>query len=188
MLNSFFLTAALGVVSAAAAVGQFVYPFIIPPLVNQYGWRGSMIILSGLILHICIAAMVVKPQSQPHTTQPKSEISERKLTEKDEIKISEELTDKNFHNKEVETHKQEGMLKISKELLCDLRFNIFSLLTFFYMAGSSVAYSYIAGYAKTMGIEEKRADLLVSIAGGFSLGGRSFFFHYSPFSFRYANQ
>ena len=32
--NSFFLSAALGVVSAAAAVGQFVYPFIIPPLVN----------------------------------------------------------------------------------------------------------------------------------------------------------
>ena len=83
--------------------------------------------------------------------------------------------DKNSCNKEVETPKQEGMLKISKELLCDLRFNIFSLLTFLYMAGSSVAYSYIAGYAKTMGIDEQRADLLVSIAGGFSLGGRSLF-------------
>ena len=158
-------------VSAAAAVGQFVYPFIIPPLVNQYGWRGSMIILSGLILHICIAAMVVKPQSQPHTTQPKSE-----LIEKDESKISEELMDKNTDNKEVETDEQEGMLKMSKELLCDLRFNIFSMLTFLYMAGSSVAYSYIAGYAKTMGIDEQRADLLVSIARGFSLGGRSLFF------------
>ena len=161
-------------VSAAAAVGQFVYPFIIPPLVNHYGWRGSMIILSGLILHICIAAMVVKPQSQPHS-KPKSVINKRDLGEKDEIKISEDLVDKNSCNKEVETPKQEGMLKISKELLCDLRFNIFSLLTFLYMAGSSVAYSYIAGYAKTMGIDEQRADLLVSIAGGFSLGGRSLF-------------
>ena len=134
-----------------------------------------MIILSGLILHICIAAMVVKPQSQPHT-KPKSEISKR--DEKDEIKISEDLVDKNFCNKEVETHKQEGMLKISKELLCDLRFNVFSLLTFLYMAGSSVAFSYIAGYAKTIGKGEQRADLLVSIAGGFSLGGRSLIFRY----------
>ena len=64
------------------------------------------------------------------------------------------------------------MVEVTRDLFCDVRFSILFVLTGFYMTGSSVVFTYLAWYAKTMGVQDWEAELLVSIMGGFSLGGR----------------
>ena len=73
-ISYIYFTVALGFVSAASAVGQFVYPFIIPPLVAHFAWRGSMLILSRILLHVCIAAMVLRPDSQVRLKKTKKNV------------------------------------------------------------------------------------------------------------------
>ena len=144
----------MGVVIAASAVGNLVYPFIIPPLADHFGWRGSLLICSAMYLHTCVVAMFIKPQ----------------FTKSDNVNTKDTLN--YMMNKSKEVHQKQSMVKVTKDLFCDLRFNILFVLTGFYMTGSSVVFTYLAGYAKTMGVGDWEADLLVSVMGGFSLGGR----------------
>ncbi|CAH1785204.1 unnamed protein product [Owenia fusiformis] len=52
---------AYGVATAGIGIGSMVYPPIIDALNNQYGWRGTLLILSGITLNICVAGAFMKP-------------------------------------------------------------------------------------------------------------------------------
>ena len=130
-----------------------------------------MLVVSGLLLHVCIAAMVLKPNTQQPLghIQKKCEDEENvEMTDAPNEKIQEELSENRL---DIRSSQEEGMLQIPKDLFCDIRFHILSLLTLLFMAGSSTTYSYLHGYAQFMGVEEYKADLLVSLVGGFALGG-----------------
>lgn len=50
-----------GICISGTAAGSFVFPIFIQHLMNQYGFHGSILILGGCMLHVCISAALYRP-------------------------------------------------------------------------------------------------------------------------------
>ena len=66
---------AIGIATCGAGLGTFVYPFIIELMTEIYGWRGSLIILSGLSLHMCVFGALQFPMEASHIVATKEHFS-----------------------------------------------------------------------------------------------------------------
>lgn len=55
------LNLANNLIGAAASIGILVFPFTIHALIDWCGWRGSVVVLSGLVLNIIPCALIMKP-------------------------------------------------------------------------------------------------------------------------------
>ncbi|XP_070534501.1 monocarboxylate transporter 13-like isoform X2 [Ptychodera flava] len=52
---------ACGLAMAGTGAGQFVLSVVTKALEDKYGWRGTLLILSGIFLHLCLAGAVLRP-------------------------------------------------------------------------------------------------------------------------------
>ncbi|XP_070534479.1 monocarboxylate transporter 12-B-like isoform X2 [Ptychodera flava] len=52
---------ACGLAMAGTGAGQFVLSVVTQALEDKYGWRGTLLILSGIFLHLCLAGAVLRP-------------------------------------------------------------------------------------------------------------------------------
>ena len=57
------LSLAMGIVASGFAVGQIVLAPLLDYLIDQYGWRGSMVITAGIMLHATACGALVRPVS-----------------------------------------------------------------------------------------------------------------------------
>ena len=51
---------AVGISVCGSGVGAFVFPPLIQMVLDEYGWQGSMLILAGLVLQVCIAGSLMR--------------------------------------------------------------------------------------------------------------------------------
>ncbi|CAH1784631.1 unnamed protein product, partial [Owenia fusiformis] len=64
IINEYFTTKrtlAFGIVTSGFGVGTFLYPPLIDVLNKEYGWRGALLILSGIGLNICVCGALMHP-------------------------------------------------------------------------------------------------------------------------------
>ncbi|CAH1784630.1 unnamed protein product, partial [Owenia fusiformis] len=64
IINDYFeakKTIAFGIAKAGLGIGSFLYPLLIEALNEEYRWRGTMLILSGIGLNICVCGMLMRP-------------------------------------------------------------------------------------------------------------------------------
>ena len=61
---------ALGLISSAISLGQILSPLLIRALMANYAYAGAVIIESGIMLHCCVAASLIRPRRR---TTPKKE-------------------------------------------------------------------------------------------------------------------
>ena len=52
---------ALGLVSVAIGLGQIISPLVIRALITNYGYTGAILLETGITLHSCIAAALLRP-------------------------------------------------------------------------------------------------------------------------------
>ena len=52
---------AIGIATSGAGLGTFIYPYIIDAMTEIYGWRGSLMILSGMSLNLCVCGALQFP-------------------------------------------------------------------------------------------------------------------------------
>ncbi|GAU90856.1 hypothetical protein RvY_03216 [Ramazzottius varieornatus] len=66
VLNDYFTTRLLRVaqiiITVGGGVGIFIFNAVFQFLINEYGWRGSMLINAGLYSHFFVFALVMKPR------------------------------------------------------------------------------------------------------------------------------
>ena len=56
---------AFGLSSAGVGLGAVVYPFLIELFVQEYAWRGSLLLLGGISLNICLCGAIMVPLPKP---------------------------------------------------------------------------------------------------------------------------
>ena len=56
---------ATGVMSAGYGVGISAYPFLIEAAIYMYGWRGSLLLLGGITLNMCVCGALILPAYTP---------------------------------------------------------------------------------------------------------------------------
>ncbi|XP_077981588.1 monocarboxylate transporter 13-like [Glandiceps talaboti] len=55
------LPLAMGIILSGTGAGQFALSFTIHLLLDEYGWRGTLMILAALNLNICVAGALLRP-------------------------------------------------------------------------------------------------------------------------------
>lgn len=63
-INSFFKerrARAIGVGMSITGIGSFYTPLLISLLINTYGWRGAVFVLSAICLHSLLGASLLRP-------------------------------------------------------------------------------------------------------------------------------
>ncbi|XP_064619208.1 monocarboxylate transporter 14-like [Lineus longissimus] len=57
-------TMALGLAATGTGFGTVVYPPLIRYLDEEYGWRGSLLIMAGITLNLLVTSLIMKPKPQ----------------------------------------------------------------------------------------------------------------------------
>ncbi len=137
---------AFAVATSAGGIANMCFPWVSTYLLERVGWRGALMITSGLVGNVCVAAMVLRPVQQYEKTQG-SDIKKVPLNE---------------DNSSSFLHQTERLLNSKAFLL--LCFNTFLLLF-----SASVVFTHIAAYAKSEGLSPYWCSLLITLVGGASL-------------------
>lgn len=58
---------ALGIAQAGGGIGIFIYPVLIETLLEEYAWRGSFYIQSGICLNLCVLGALLRPLPKQKT-------------------------------------------------------------------------------------------------------------------------
>ncbi|XP_057712047.1 monocarboxylate transporter 2 [Corythoichthys intestinalis] len=120
--------------SSLAPLNQYLF--------NQFGWRGSFLILGGLLLNCCVAGSLMRPLGPPPSKLKKEEVVSAK-----EKRTAWQLVNKYL---DLTLFKHRGFLIY-------LSGNVIMFLGFF------APIVFLAAYAKDMGVDEYSAAFLLSI-------------------------
>ena len=59
-----------GICISGTAAGSFVFPILIEKLIKSFGFHGTILILGGCMLHVCLSGALYRP-IQPEDSIPK---------------------------------------------------------------------------------------------------------------------
>jgi predicted MFS family arabinose efflux permease len=145
-------TIAIGISASGVGIGTFIYPPLIRGLEDAFGWRGSLLVLSGVTLNLAVIGVFIRP------IKLKAEI-EKTDTNKNEIKTEDTNI---WHMLDIYVFKNGRYL-----MLC---FNNMML-----MFGVSIVYVHLSAYAELQGINGTESAMLFSVIGIANFLGRIFF-------------
>uniref|UniRef100_A0A672ZHR4 Monocarboxylate transporter 13 n=1 Tax=Sphaeramia orbicularis TaxID=375764 RepID=A0A672ZHR4_9TELE len=141
------------VANAIASSGECILTFVLTPLfqllIDSYSWRGAMLILGGLQLNLCVCGLLLRPLQAPG------------------------------HSMLLNATKEEGeeLIRhyVDYTLLTNPHFIVYSLFGMFAALGFFAPALFLVPYARSKGVEEYQAALLMSISAAMDLFGRLFF-------------
>ncbi|CAH1792529.1 unnamed protein product [Owenia fusiformis] len=68
---------AVGIAVSGIGFGSFIYPPLIETLTHHYGWRGMLIILSGITLNLCVIGAFMRPFKDMDQHKNQMKVKER---------------------------------------------------------------------------------------------------------------
>ena len=138
---------AFGFVCVGSGLGNLIYPFIIEGLIHGYGWRGSLILLGGITLNLCVCGAMMFPMKKKSNESPTK-------------------------SQEVEADKLSSKFTTSGQLLQG-PFILFCLASLLVTFGMSVYFTHIGAFATIdLGMDDSQLSLAISVVGISGLIGR----------------
>ena len=144
-------TMAAGIACMGAAISIIIYPVLVNILNDIFSWRGSVMIVSGISLHCCVFAMLLRPLPSRtiEATVPRKQVPYQSSTE--ELAYAKQRVIYIFMNK--------GFL-----LFCGSQF--------FLCIGISAIYLHLSAFAMHNGATQMEASYLISVTGFVSIFSR----------------
>ena len=142
---------ATGIAVAGTGAGVFVMAPLIQYLIEEYTWRGALLIEGGFILNLIPFAMLLRPLPKPKPKvdtmidQQKDVNKNKKLMLEVKAKLKESLD--------------------FRVLLKNMYFMLFMTAAFISYCGHMVPFFYLPDRALTLGISPFKASFLISIIG-----------------------
>jgi len=80
-----------GICVSGTAAGSFVFPLLIEFLVKDFGFHGTILLLGGCMLHVCVSATLYRPLDKNYA--PEEDVSVEKLERelKEQVRSSSQL-------------------------------------------------------------------------------------------------
>ncbi|XP_042351401.1 monocarboxylate transporter 2-like [Plectropomus leopardus] len=156
IISKYFL-ARRPLANGLAMAGSPVFLCILAPvsqyLLLKFGWRGSLLILGGLILNCCVAGALMRPvipSREPSSCAPQKKVEEQPIMHKTKLKESCMNNAKKF---------------LDLTFFRDRGFVIYLIGNVLFIFGAYAPIVFLPAYAVTKGIEEYNAAYLLSIMG-----------------------
>ncbi|XP_052438428.1 monocarboxylate transporter 13 [Carassius gibelio] len=163
------------VANALASTGECLLTFILTPsfqfMVDQYSWRGAMLILGALQLNLCLCGALLRPLN---THAPPKELEEK---EQDMQLLSQPHIDSRSSNNRSDSDplKVKIIRYVDYTLIANARFMVYSMFGVFAALGFFAPSLFLVPYARSQGVEEYQAAALMSISAVLDLLGRVVF-------------
>ncbi|XP_051953726.1 monocarboxylate transporter 7 isoform X1 [Xyrauchen texanus] len=163
------------VANALASTGECILTFILTPslqfMVDQYSWRGAMLILGALQLNLCLCGALLRPLDR-HGPSKDLTIVETNI----ELEMLSQ-THKNRQDSEqnFELLKTKIIRYVDYTLITNFSFMVYSMFGVFAALGFFAPSLFLVPYARSLGVEEYQAAALMSISAVLDLSGRLFF-------------
>ncbi|KAL2078490.1 hypothetical protein ACEWY4_026175 [Coilia grayii] len=148
--------------STGTALGLSVLPFLGHYLHSEYGWRGSFLVLGGVLLNCCVCGAVMRPL-MPRRKPPKGTTAPPSAP-------SGATEPSGKRSSVVRSWLKSALTTLHKNMAFDLlysnlRYRVYSVGITWMMLGFVVPLVYLVPYATTSGMKQSRAALLLSILG-----------------------
>ncbi|KAG7491394.1 hypothetical protein MATL_G00003210 [Megalops atlanticus] len=149
-----------GVAAMGTSLGLSVLPLLANFLHSQLGWRGSFLVLGGVLLNCCVCGAVMRPVA------PKYRRSQSPQANSDQPPQPKQ----NGLKDRVRGSLANLMASLRRNMAFDLfysnpRYRIYTIGLAWTMLGYLVPLIFLVPYATSHGMEQSRAALLLSIVG-----------------------
>ncbi|XP_078614135.1 monocarboxylate transporter 13-like [Branchiostoma floridae x Branchiostoma japonicum] len=139
-----------GITVCGTGVGQFALPPLFQFLIDEFGWRGALLIVAGLMLNGCVCGALMRPI---HLAEDRTVDRKAQSSGDQELPI----VHVPFHRKVNET--------FHVSLLIHRPFLVFSVSMFGMVFGNSILIVHLVAHAQNLGVEKTSAAFLLSIKG-----------------------
>ncbi|XP_056608708.1 monocarboxylate transporter 6 [Triplophysa dalaica] len=147
--------------STGTALGLSTLPLLANALLSRFGWRGSFLILGGVLLNCCVCGAVMRPLGAKPKRQERTKHTHNQLSshqEREGLKGRLRTT--------LSTLMPFLRRHMAFDLLCsNLRFRAYALGVSGMMVGLVVPLVYLVPYTTAQGVDQDRAALLMAILG-----------------------
>ncbi|XP_041967104.1 monocarboxylate transporter 13 isoform X2 [Alosa sapidissima] len=179
--------------NALASTGECIITFVLTPLfqllVDHYSWRGAMLVQGAIQLNLCVCGALLRPLRAPARAPQQQRDGE--VVEEEEMEAPASTTMKlNMDSdvKAVPIHTDHDAAKsgtscvdsdvqryVDYTLVTNVHFMVYSLFGVFAALGFFAPALFLVPYARTQGLDEYEAAMLVSLSAVLDLIGRVFF-------------
>ncbi len=135
---------AFALATVGASVANISFPWISTFLINFYGWRGSLMLSSGIIAQICVAAMFLR---SPPNIEENTQSSNTK-----------------------EARQAQSFVNETKVIFRKRNLVLHFLSNFALLFTISVVYTHIVAYAKSEGATSAWRNLILTTIGAATIG------------------
>uniref|UniRef100_A0A3B4C0Z6 Major facilitator superfamily (MFS) profile domain-containing protein n=1 Tax=Pygocentrus nattereri TaxID=42514 RepID=A0A3B4C0Z6_PYGNA len=150
---------AYGIAMSGTGIGTFILAPVVQLLIELYSWRGALLILGGLVSHLCVCGALMRP------LLAKAVFVDSELAES--IEANSVLTGP---GREKEGHFFPPSTDECRFLLMP-DFLLLSVSFLFLAFGCSVPFVYLVPYSLSVGISHQQAALLMSVLGVMGIVG-----------------
>uniref|UniRef100_A0A671MJB3 Monocarboxylate transporter 13 n=1 Tax=Sinocyclocheilus anshuiensis TaxID=1608454 RepID=A0A671MJB3_9TELE len=166
------------VANALASTGECILTFILTPsfqfMVDQYSWRGAMLILGALQLNLCLCGALLRPLNR-HVPPKELEEKEHELELLSQPHIDSRSSNNRSDSKKLDPLKVKIIRYVDYTLIANARFMVYSMFGVFAALGFFAPSLFLVPYARSQGVEEYQAAALMSISAVLDLLGRVLF-------------
>ncbi|XP_012528579.1 monocarboxylate transporter 12 [Monomorium pharaonis] len=95
-----------GICVSGTAAGSFVFPLLIEFLVRDFGFHGTILLLGGCMLHVCVSATLYRPLDENYAPEEEAsaEKIEKEMKEQDQDKSKQQKLELLFANDPTARH------------------------------------------------------------------------------------
>lgn len=167
------------VANALASTGECILTFILNPsfqfMVDQYSWRGAMLILGALQLNLCLCGALLRPLNRHVPPKELVEEKEHELELLSQPHIDSRSSNNRSDSKKSDSLKVKLIRYVDYTLIANARFMVYSMFGVFAALGFFAPSLFLVPYARSQGVEEYQSAALMSISAVLDLLGRVLF-------------
>ncbi|XP_071107948.1 monocarboxylate transporter 13-like [Haliotis cracherodii] len=190
-----------GIAECGAGMGTVFMPIVFENLLVTYGWRGTLMILSAIMLNVCVCGALFQPASPPRTerTRVKNQDSISTIPTHEKFEhfvgettyptehISPSILQSYCNENDVTTDKEKhfdikngsylkAVLKaccsnLSLHVFTNPKYLLYTFAVFVFNLWVGIPYVYLSDKAIEQGVDKKNASFLLSIIGASQLVG-----------------
>ncbi|XP_019411267.1 PREDICTED: monocarboxylate transporter 12 isoform X1 [Crocodylus porosus] len=156
---------AYGIAMSGSGIGTFILAPVVQLLIEQFSWRGALLILGGFVLNLCVCGALMRPITLKEDHENPSELLKQEYVSKAQKQDLKQIS-----------MCSPLMKEWSHECLCHCSWQEYSFLlmpdfmvlavsVLFMAYGCSPLFVYLVPYALSVGVSHQEAAFLMSILG-----------------------
>uniref|UniRef100_A0A8C0FNR7 Solute carrier family 16 member 12 n=1 Tax=Bubo bubo TaxID=30461 RepID=A0A8C0FNR7_BUBBB len=156
---------AYGIAMSGSGIGTFILAPVVQLLIEQFSWRGALLILGGFVLNLCVCGALMRPIALKEDRKTASEFLEQDYVPEAQKR---DLKQMSICSPLIKVWSHECLCYCSwkeYDFLLMPGFMVLAVSVLFMAYGCSPLFVYLVPYALSVGVSHHQAAFLMSILG-----------------------